>query len=183
MMNPGRPDSRRELFMPEYLSGARIIDALAVARVEYVAAVPDIVTARGVLVPLSDDDRFKLIRVCKEDECIGIAAALAVCGKRAVCLFQNTGFLDSINAIAHLAVQYDLPIVMAVGLLGHDAGTDPRHSGRTAVRLVQPILDAMEIESLVVDVDRDAGRISERIEAAYAASKPVAFLIGRRPAP
>jgi sulfopyruvate decarboxylase subunit alpha len=165
------------------LHGTSVIAGLAKAKVEFVVAVPDIVTARGVLDPLSRDDRFKLVRVCKEDECIGIAAALAVCGRRSACLFQNTGFLDSINAIAHIAVQYDLPIIMVIGLLGHKAGTPPRDMPRIAVRIVEPILDSLGIEHILIDRDGDADQIAPRIDVAYAASKPLAILIGRRPAP
>lgn len=146
-------------------------------------AVPDIVTAHGVLTPISEDARFKLIRVCKEDECIGIAAALAVCGRRAAILFQNTGFLDSVNAITHIAVQYNLPIVMLIGLLGHVAGTAPGESHRIAVRVVNPILKSLGIENILVDENGDTDQIAAGIEVAYASSKPLAFLIGRRPAP
>jgi sulfopyruvate decarboxylase subunit alpha len=165
------------------LSGKLIIDALAEAKVEYALAVPDIVTARGVLTPLARDSRFKLVRVCKEDECIGIAAALAVCGRRSVSLFQNTGFLDSINAITHIGVQYDLPIVMVIGLLAHEAGTDPRQSKRIAIHVVPPMLDSLGIDSILIDRDSDTGQIAASIDAAYASSKPLAILIGRRPTP
>jgi sulfopyruvate decarboxylase subunit alpha len=165
------------------LRGSLIIDALAKAKIDHAIAVPDIVTARGVLTPLAKDPRFKLIRVCKEDECIGISAALAVCGRRAVNLFQNTGFLDSINAITHIAVHYDLPIIMVIGLLAHTAGTIPRDSQRVAIRVVEPMLESLGVESILVDRDADTDEIAPRIDAAYAASKPLAILIGRRPVP
>jgi sulfopyruvate decarboxylase TPP-binding subunit len=165
------------------LGGARIIAALAEARVEFVLAVPDIVTARGVLTPIAKDERFRLVRVCKEDECIGIASALAVCRRRSVSLFQNTGFLDSINAIAHTGVQFKLPVVMMIGLLAHEAGTRPEDSTRASVRIVKPMLDAMGVESVLIDSDEDVAQIAARIDEAYERSKPLAFLIGRRPAP
>jgi hypothetical protein len=44
----------------------------------------------------------QLIRVCKEDECIGITSGLYYC--KALSLIQYTGFLDSINAIRGVAV-------------------------------------------------------------------------------
>jgi sulfopyruvate decarboxylase subunit alpha len=165
------------------LSGGLIVEALAKAKVDFVLAVPDIVTARGVLTPISKDSRFKLIRVCKEDECIGIAAALAVCGRRSVTMFQNTGFLDSINAITHIPVQYKLPIVMVIGLLAHEAGTIPRDSHRISVQVVEPMLESLGIDSILIDEDSDTDQIAARIDAAYASSKPLAILIGRRPVP
>src|SRR5215510_14273232 len=88
--------------------------------IEFVLSVPDIVTSGGLLRPISRDPAFKLIRVCKEDECIGIASGLSYCDKRALSLIQYTGFLDSINAIRGIAVEYGQPICMMIGLLGHD---------------------------------------------------------------
>ena len=48
----------------------------------------------------------RLIRVCKEDEGVGICAGLAHTGKRALLLIQHTGLLDSINALRGVAVEY-----------------------------------------------------------------------------
>src|SRR5256886_5927214 len=45
--------------------------------------------------------------------------------KRAVILIQYTGFLDSLNAIRAVAVEYKQPICMMVGLLGHEPERAP----------------------------------------------------------
>jgi len=143
--------------------------------------VPDIVTSGGLLRPIARDPSLRLIRVCKEDECIGIASGLCYCDKRALSLIQYTGFLDSINAIRGVAVEYAQPICMMVGLLGHDPYTSPRHSPRYGVRIIEPILDAMGIAHHLINEDRDIAKIAPAIEGAYARSQPVALLIGRRP--
>ena len=85
------------------------------------------------------------MRVCKEDECVGIASGLTYCDKRALILIQYTGFLDSLNAIRAVAVEYKQPIVMMVGLLGHEPERLPAESGRYGVRIIEPICDAMGI--------------------------------------
>jgi len=163
------------------LDGARIIDAIKASGIEYVLSVPDIVTSTGLLAPIARDKEFKLIRVCKEDECIGIATGLAYCDKRALILIQHTGFLDSINAIRGIAVEYRQPICMMVGLLQHDPDLTPRESNRYGVRIVEPILDDMGIVHHLVGVDADVAKIQPAIDAAYRDSYPVAFLIGRSP--
>jgi hypothetical protein len=99
------------------LSGAGIIAAIKESGVEFILSVPDIVTSGSLLRPIARDPQFRLIRVCKEDECIGIASGLYYCGKRALALIQHTGFLDSINAIRGVAVEYAQPICMMIGLL------------------------------------------------------------------
>src|SRR5262245_31765658 len=127
------------------LKGSSIIAAIKASGVEFILSVPDIVTSGGLLRPMSRDRAFKLLRVCKEDECIGIASGLSYCDKRALTLIQYTGFLDSINAIRGVAAEYRQPICMMIGLLGHDPSTTPRNSPRYGVRIIEPILDATGI--------------------------------------
>jgi sulfopyruvate decarboxylase subunit alpha len=163
------------------LDGSRIIAAIKASGIEYVLSVPDIVTSAGLLAPIAQDKELRLIRVCKEDECIGIASGLSYCDKRALILIQHTGFLDSINAIRGIAVEYKQPICMMVGLLQHDPELAPRASSRYGVRIVEPILDDMGIVHHLISVDADVAKINPAIDNAYAKSEPVAFLIGRSP--
>ncbi len=163
------------------LKGSSIIAAIKASGVEFILSVPDIVTSGGLLRPISRDPAFKLIRVCKEDECIGIASGLSYCDKRALTLIQYTGFLDSINAIRGVAVEYRQPICMMIGLLGHDPSTTPRNSPRYGVRIIEPILDAMGIPHQLINEEADVAKIRPAVEDAYTTSHPVALLIGRRP--
>ena len=163
------------------LNGSKIIAAIKAAGVEFVLSVPDIHTSHGLLRPIAKDPELRLVRVCKEDECIGIASGLSYSDKRALILIQYTGFLDSLNAIRAVAVEYKQPICMMVGLLGHEPERRPAQSGRYGVRIIEPICEAMGIEHFVVSEDADAAKIAPAIETAYAQSKPVAMLVGRRP--
>ena len=114
---------------------------------EFVLSVPDIHTSHGLLRPIANDPELRLVRVCKEDECIGIASGLSYTDKRALILIQYTGFLDSLNAIRAVAVEYKQPICMMVGLLGHEPERTPAQSGRYGVRIIEPICDAMGIRT------------------------------------
>ena len=163
------------------LHGGRIISAIKQAGVEFVLSVPDIVTSSGLLRPISQDRDLRLVRVCKEDECIGIASGLSYSNKRALILIQYTGFLDSLNAIRAVAVEYQQPICMMVGLLGHEPERPPTQSGRYGVRIIEPICDAMGIEHHLVSEDAHIDLIKPAIDNAYETSQPVAILIGRRP--
>jgi sulfopyruvate decarboxylase subunit alpha len=163
------------------LSGAAIIAAIKLSGVEYILSVPDITTSSGLLAPIAQDKTLRLIRVCKEDECIGIASGLSYTDKRALVLIQHTGFLDSINAIRGVAVEYKQPICMMIGLLQHDPEKTPRQSPRYGVRIVEPILDDMGIVHHLLNLDADVTKIQPAIDNAYRQSHPVAFLIGRSP--
>jgi sulfopyruvate decarboxylase TPP-binding subunit len=166
---------------PRELNGGGIIAALKAGGIEYVLAVPDIVTSAGLLAPIARDGAFRLIRVCKEDECIGIASGLSYANKRTLTLIQYTGFLDSLNAIRGVAVEYKQPICMMIGLLGHDPEKAPRASPRYGVRIIEPILDDMGIAHHLISLDTDIAKIQPAIEWAYRESQPVALLVGRRP--
>ena len=163
------------------LSGAAIIAAIKLSGVEYILSVPDITTSSGLLAPIAQDKTLRLIRVCKEDECIGIASGLSYTDKRALILIQHTGFLDSINAIRGVAVEYKQPICMMIGLLQHDPEKTPRQSPRYGLRIVEPILDDMGIAHHLLSLDADVTKIQPAIDNAYRQSHPVAFLIGRSP--
>ena len=159
--------------------GRDIITALDAARVRFVAALPDIVTSDGLLWPLSRDSRFRLVRVCKEDEGIGICAGLAFAGHRAVLLMQQTGLMDSLNAIRAVAVEYQQPVCMIVGLQGKEPDIASDLSGKYGVRIVGPILDMMGIDRIRLDGPEDVDGLTDAIGRAYARSRPLAALVGR----
>lgn len=167
--------------MAEELSGSAIISAVKASGVKFVVALPDITTSAGLLFPLAADPDLRLVRVCKEDEAIGIAAGMSYADKRTLVLFQHTGLLDSINAIRAVPVEYGLPVCMMVGLLNKEPGVPPAQSAVYNVRIVPGILDAMGVRYIVLETTDDVQQVSVEIERAYAKSEPVVMLIGRRP--
>lgn len=163
------------------LDGGAIIRAVKQAGVRWVVAVPDLHTARGILYPVSQDKDLKLIRVCKEDECFGIAAGLECAGERALILIQYTGFLYAMNAIRAVAIEHKLPMCMMIGLLSKEPDVPPRQSLKYGVSITEPILDVLNIPHHYIDTPPDIAKIKPAIENAYATSRPVAMLIGRKP--
>ena len=96
-------------------------------------------------------------------------------------LIQQTGLLDSLNAVRGVAVEYALPICMMVGLLQKEPGVAPTQSRHYGVRIVEPILDAMGVTNREIEEEADVAKIRPAIDDAYAQSRPVVLLIGRRP--
>jgi sulfopyruvate decarboxylase subunit alpha len=164
-----------------FLRGSSIIAEIKASRIEFVISVPDITTSEGLLRPLSQGSTPRLIRVCKEDEGVGICAGLSYTGRRSLLLIQQTGLLDSLNAVRGVAVEYALPICMMVGLLQKEPGIPPRQSKLYGVRIVEPILDAMGIAYHEIEEEADVAKIRPAIDDACAQSRPVVLLIGRRP--
>src|SRR5262245_22874989 len=165
------------------LHGRRIIDEIKASGVEFIPCLPDIHTSEGLLRPLTHEPGLRLIRVCKEDEGVGICAGLSYCNKRALLLMQYTGLLDSINAIRAVGVEYSLPICMMAGLLNKEPGVAPGQSKHYGIRVAGPILDAMGVAHHVIETDADVGLIRPAIEDAYARQRPVVLFIGGQPLP
>lgn len=163
------------------LHGKFIIDAIKAAGVSHVLSVPDLHTSQGLLKPIAEDKDLELIRVCKEDECLGIAAGLSYGDRRALILIQYTGFLYAMNAIRAVACEHRNPICLMIGMLGKEKDVIPRNSRRFGLRLIEPFLDTMAIPHTLVETDADVGQITPAIEKSYAEFSPTAMLIGRRP--
>ena len=167
--------------MPPAPSGAAIIAAIKAAGIAEVVALPDIVTSEGLLWPISRDADFRLTRVCKEDEGISICAAMSFNGTRAVMLMQQTGLMDSLNVIRAVGVDYENPVVMMVGLQGKETDRLPDASDSYGVRIIQPVLDAMELSHSLIEGPGDEAEIEAEIDAAHRESRPHVFLVGRPP--
>ena len=164
------------------MKGATVIAALKQAQVRTVVALPDIVTCAGLLWPIYEDSVFQLIPVSKEDEGVSICAGLSYCDHRAVLLMQHTGFLDSINAIRAIAVEYQLPIIMLVGLQGMEAdGRIPKDSSQLGIRMLTRVCDAMNLHWDYLENDGTAQKLSEHIDLAYRYSQPRVYLIPQPP--
>jgi sulfopyruvate decarboxylase TPP-binding subunit len=163
------------------LRGSSIIAAIKSAGIDIVLSVPDIWTSKGLLFPIANDKELRLIRVCKEDEAVGVTAGLYFCGRRAISLVQSTGLLDSLNAMRAMGLEYRQPICMLVGLLGKEPDVAPRDSRKVGVNIIEPVLDAMGITHHLLETEADVPMIKPAIDAAYEKPEPLVLLIGRRP--
>ena len=164
-------------------SGRSIIAEIKRAGVTFVAALPDIVTSEGLLWPISRDPDIRLVRICKEDEGVSICAAMSYNGTRAVLLMQQTGLLDSLNAIRAIGIDYRLPVIMLVGMQGKEPHLEPEASASFGVRIVRPVLDAMGISNSLIEEPDSVDGMTDVIDRAYFESMPHVFLVGRAPTP
>ena len=165
----------------EKLSGEKIVNAIREAGVSHILSVPDRTTEKGILRRVAEDHSFRHVRVSKEDETIGISAGLSYSNTRSLCLFQYTGLLDSLNAVRAIAMEYSMPICMMVGLLGKKPGVAPKESENYGIRIVEPILEAMEMTYILIESNHDVKKIVPAVEEAHKNSTPITFLIGRSP--
>jgi sulfopyruvate decarboxylase TPP-binding subunit len=168
--------------MADYpLTAAAIKNEIKRAGVHFIVALPDRVTSHYLLKGMLNDNDFRVVQVCKEDEGVSICSGLYAAGKRSVLMMQYTGLLDSINALRGIAVEGRFPICIIVGLLGKEPDVAPQQSKKFGVEIIEPILDTLGIAHDLVERDGDTGKIAPAIETVFKNSFPRAILIGREP--
>lgn len=167
--------------LTEAPTGADVIQEVKRAGIRFVVALPDRMTSEHLLKPMLRDRDLEIVQVCKEDEGISVCSGLYCAGHRALLLIQYTGLLDSMNAVARIAVEGENPVCMMVGLLGKEPGVPPTQSKRFGLRIIEPILDVMGIERHLIESAEDLAKIVPAVDRAYTRSRPVAILIGREP--
>ena len=166
---------------PARLKADDLIKAIKRAGIRFIIALPDRTTSEHLLKPLMQDPELRVVQICKEDEGVSICSGLYAAGQRALLLMQYTGLLDSVNALRGVAMEGQNPVCMMVGLLNKEPGVPPTQSKRYGVRIVEPVLDAMQIEHHWIEAPQDVDHIVPAIDRAYARLLPVVMLIGREP--
>jgi sulfopyruvate decarboxylase subunit alpha len=165
----------------DHLRAADLITAIKSAGIRWIVALPDRTTSEHLLKPMLADPELRVVQICKEDEGVSICSGLYAAGQRALLLMQYTGLLDSINALRGVAMEGRNPVCMMVGLLHKEPGVPPTQSRHYGVRVVEPVLDAMQIAHHLLEAPDDVEKIVPAIEAAYAQELPVVMLIGKEP--
>jgi sulfopyruvate decarboxylase TPP-binding subunit len=120
-----------------------VLDVLKRHDVRLVTYVPD-----NVLRPLIDavhaDPCFTVFSTAREEEAVGIVSGAWMGGLRGIVLMQTSGFATLPNAIASLAVPFQIPVLMMVserGTLGEF------NSGQSLVaKTMRPVLAALAVE-------------------------------------
>ena len=163
------------------LKARDLIQEIKRAGIRFIVALPDRTTSENVLKTMIKDPEFQVVQVCKEDEGVSICSGLYAAGHRSLLLMQYTGLLDSINAVRGVAMQGKNPVCMMVGMLQKEPGVPPTQSKRYGLRIVEPILDAMQVEHHLIEAPGEVDKVVPAVEAAYTELRPVAMLIGREP--
>ena len=154
---------------------AIVHDTLKRNQVRLVTYVPD-----RVLTPLIKsvhaDDFFIAFAATREEEAVGIVSGAWMGGMRGVVLMQTSGFATLPNAIASLALPFQIPLLMIVserGTLGEF------NLGQALVcRTMRPVLDSLAIETHTLTRLEEAEFVLDRsIKQAIATQAPVALIL------
>lgn len=157
-------------------SAENIVNELKKQGITHAVGVPDNGSAR-IYERLRAESGIEVITVTREGEAFAIAAGLYVGGKKPVIIIQNTGFLESGDAIRGTVVNMQVPVVVFIGYRGyHNRDTDGQWIDSVATFL-EPTLKAWNLPYEMLETDADIPCIAKAFEQAAATSLPTAVLL------
>jgi sulfopyruvate decarboxylase alpha subunit len=150
-------------------------DCLTRAEVGLVSYVPD-----GVIDPLitafQADQAVAAFTATREDEVIGIACGASLGGLRTVAMMQTSGFGNVANALASLAVPYQIPVLMIISERGVLGEFNPVQVPIT--RVIRPTLDALGIPHVTLSrLDEVEPLVSRVASQCYGTLQPAALIL------
>jgi sulfopyruvate decarboxylase alpha subunit len=151
------------------------VQSLIETGVRLVTYVPD-----NMLVPLiagfRADERMTVFSSTREEEAIGIACGAFLGGKRAVVMMQSSGFGNIPNALASLAVPYQIPVLMIIterGALGEYNSVQV-----PITRVIRPTLDALGIPHYTLNRADEVEFVARRIASqCFNTQQPAALIL------
>lgn len=157
------------------------INAFHRCGVQYVTTVPDMLQIALHSALEEPGCGIRSINCSTEDQAVETAAGLYAGGKKAAILVQNQGFLAAINSIRALGLDGRIPLFMVMGQFGREwgnLGQDPRQSKRLMVRMLEPLLENLDIPYWRLEGPGDVGNIESACEAAFEHNRPTALIVG-----
>ena len=157
-------------------SAQKIVNELKKQEITHAVGVPDNGSARIYELLRSEPD-IEVITVTREGEAFAIASGLYVGGKKPVIIIQNTGFLESGDAIRGTVVNMQVPVVVFIGYRGyHNRDSDGQWIDSVATFL-EPTLKAWNLPYEMLETDSDVPCTARAFEQVTETSLPVAVLL------
>ena len=139
------------------------------------AYVPDNVL-RPLLADIHADPSFDAFSVTREEEGLGIISGAWMGGLRGILLMQTSGFATLPNALASLAVAFQIPALMIVserGTLG-----EFNYGQALVCKTMRPVLDSLALEHHTCTRLDEFEFIADRsIKQAITTQAPVALIL------
>ncbi len=179
------------------VSAAVLLDALVQLGVTHFVGLPDNDSA-ALFGLVAGDPRVALLTVAREGEAVAVASGLWLGGKQAVVVMQNTGLLESGDALRGTALRMGVPLLLLVGVRGQaklvahaaeiQAALDaPADMARIMKRadidsvavMTESTLSAWNLPHVVYAADEDVGNLAVANERTRAEMRPHAVLLPR----
>ena len=157
-------------------SAQNIVDELKKQGITHAIGVPDNGSARIYEILRSEPD-IEVITVTREGEAFAIASGLYVGGRKPVIIIQNTGFLESGDAIRGTVVNMQVPVVVFIGYRGYHNRDANGNWVDSVATFLEPTLKAWNLPYEMLETDDDISCIGRAFEKAATTSFPAAVLL------
>lgn len=169
------------------LTTRRILDCFKEIHITHVVGLPDNSTA-ALFHELAEDPDIYLINVTREGEAFATAAGLWIGGQNPLVLIQNTGFLESGDALRGTLTRMRIPVVILLSYRGYKSLPNPMPEPLTAddlarrdvdsvAMLLEPTLRAWNIPYEIIGDNNDLAKIGAVHERAQNEMRPTAVII------
>jgi sulfopyruvate decarboxylase alpha subunit len=155
---------------------ARLIwEGLRRNNIRAIAHLPD-ATVSPIIELVEADDFFTVTRLNREEEGVGVLTGAYLGGQHGALLFQTSGLGNMVNALAGLAVTYQVPMLLICsprGVLGE-------HNPAQLVmgQAIERIFDAVHVPHYWLQDETRIPRFMDMgARGAFSASTPVALII------
>ncbi len=154
-----------------------VVGALKASGVRHVAHVPD--TPLGHLLRLMEaDPTFDVTAATREEEAVGIAVGIALGGGRPAVLMQTSGLGNALNALASVAVPYQVPLLLLISQRG-EAG-EWNVAQVPGGRMLRPSLEALGIQHFTVTAEPEVDRtVRAAAGLAFETRFPAALILSK----
>jgi sulfopyruvate decarboxylase alpha subunit len=154
---------------------AIVLQTLKRNDIRLVPYVPDRVLTT-LIKNIQADPFFTTFPTAREEEAVGIVSGAWMGGMRGAILMQTSGFATLANALASLAMPYQIPLIMFVserGTLG-----EFNYGQSLVCRTMRPVLDSLAMEHHTATRVDEFEFIADRsIKQAIATQAPVAIIL------
>jgi sulfopyruvate decarboxylase TPP-binding subunit len=147
------------------IDAATITAAAEVVGVTHVVTVPD--THQRTVMAAMDDSSVPFVRAATEEQVLGICAGLWMTGARPLALIQQLGLFASANALRAFTHDQRVPLAILAGMYGRKVERSVADDPGSAIRLCLPLLQALEIRSVLVEGPADAHLITAGLARAF----------------
>lgn len=153
----------------------KIVSLLKANDICSISFIPDSVIGR-ILKEAEQDPYFHLTTLAREEEGIGIITGEYLGGRYGALMMQSAGLGNCVNALASLAIPYQIPFLMLISQRGELGEFNACHV--VLGKALRRILEALGIQHYTVDREDELETIvGGAIKTAYTVEQPVAVIL------
>lgn len=153
----------------------RVVSLLKAHAISSISFTPDSVIGQ-ILTVAEQDPFFRFTTLAREEEGIGIIAGEYMGGRYGVLMMQSAGLGNCVNALASLAVPYQIPFLMLISQRGELGEFNACHI--VMGKALRRILEALGIQHYTVNREDELEVVlGGAIKTAYTSEQPVAVIL------